>query len=169
MMEKDVKISARAKDVAVAQKAAKDAAAEFEKQAGYAVKVEVDGELAAGWLVLSPWLVSSSETEMFQCDAVLEVSNSLDTEIESLLTTHSTNDLDCSRNKLFPKLEIRSLDRFVRCPSIRRIIVLSLYHFSSHEQNENRRVSHSLLGTQSVSFVRTNSLPVSTVLLLNTL
>jgi V-type H+-transporting ATPase subunit E len=51
MMEKDVKISGRAKDLSLVQKAAKDAAAEFEKSAGYPVKVEVDGELAAGWYV----------------------------------------------------------------------------------------------------------------------
>lgn len=57
MMEKDIKVSGRAKDLSLVQSAAKSAAAAFEKEAGFAVKVEVDGELAAGsYVVLLPAL-----------------------------------------------------------------------------------------------------------------
>lgn len=48
MQEKDLTISARAVDLNLVKKAATHAAGEFEKTAGYAVKVEVNGELPKG-------------------------------------------------------------------------------------------------------------------------
>lgn len=51
-MEKDIKISGRKKDSKLLQKAAEDAAAEFEKAAGFAVKFAVDEELAEGSYVV---------------------------------------------------------------------------------------------------------------------
>lgn len=47
-MEKDIKVSGRAADLALVKKATAEAAKEFEAAAGYPVKIEVDGELAAG-------------------------------------------------------------------------------------------------------------------------
>ena len=47
-MEKDIKISGRKKDSKLVQKAAEDAAAEFEKEAGFSLKFAVDDELAEG-------------------------------------------------------------------------------------------------------------------------
>jgi hypothetical protein len=52
-MEKDIKISGRKKDSKLVKKAAEQAAAEFEKEAGYAVKFAVDEELAESSYVLS--------------------------------------------------------------------------------------------------------------------
>ena len=48
IMEKDIKISGRKKDSKLVQKAAEDAAAEFEKEAGFTLKFAVDDELAEG-------------------------------------------------------------------------------------------------------------------------
>ncbi|GAA5986020.1 hypothetical protein JCM11641_004903 [Rhodosporidiobolus odoratus] len=45
LMEKDIKVSGRPKDKAVLEKAAKQAAEEFEKEAGYKISLEVDDEL----------------------------------------------------------------------------------------------------------------------------
>jgi hypothetical protein len=49
LMEKDLIIRARKADVEIVEKAAKDAAAEFEKAAGFSVETEVDldGPLSA--------------------------------------------------------------------------------------------------------------------------
>ena len=62
-MEKDIKVSGRAADLTLVKKAAAEAAKEFEAAAGYPVKIEVDGELAAGSCValltsLSAWELS---------------------------------------------------------------------------------------------------------------
>ncbi|ORY54171.1 ATPase V1 A1 complex subunit E [Leucosporidium creatinivorum] len=46
IMEKDIKISGRKKDVKLVKKAAEEAASEFEKEAGWPVKFAVDEELA---------------------------------------------------------------------------------------------------------------------------
>ena len=48
MMEKEITISAREKDIKAVETAAKSAADEFEKAAGFKVNFKVDGELAAG-------------------------------------------------------------------------------------------------------------------------
>lgn len=47
-MEKDIKVSARAADLALVKKASADAAKDFESAVGYPVKIEVVGDLAAG-------------------------------------------------------------------------------------------------------------------------
>lgn len=47
-MEKDIKISGRKKDSKLVQKAAEEATAEFEKNAGFSLKWAVDDELAEG-------------------------------------------------------------------------------------------------------------------------
>ena len=57
IMEKDIKVSGRAADLPLVKKAAADAAKEFEAAAGYPVKIEVDGELAAGSYVVAFLLV----------------------------------------------------------------------------------------------------------------
>ena len=48
MMEKDITISCRPADAAAVKEATAKAAKDFEKNAGYAVKIELDEELAAG-------------------------------------------------------------------------------------------------------------------------
>lgn len=48
MMEKDIKVSGRAADLDLVKKAAAEAAKDFQAGSGYPVKIEVDGELAAG-------------------------------------------------------------------------------------------------------------------------
>lgn len=53
-MEKDIKISGRKKDAKLVKKAAEEAAAEFEKEAGFAIKYAVDEELAESSYVFSP-------------------------------------------------------------------------------------------------------------------
>ncbi|GAA5900081.1 hypothetical protein JCM6882_002609 [Rhodosporidiobolus microsporus] len=45
LMEKDIKVSGRPRDQPLLRQAADDAAAEFEKQAGFKANVEVDGDL----------------------------------------------------------------------------------------------------------------------------
>lgn len=45
-MEKDIKISGRKADSKLLQKAADDAAKEFEEKAGYSIKYEIDEELS---------------------------------------------------------------------------------------------------------------------------
>lgn len=64
MMEKEVKVSARPKDLDLVKTAAKEAAAQFEKEAGFAVKVEVDGELAAGGFVDQTYDTLYSKTDI---------------------------------------------------------------------------------------------------------
>lgn len=46
-MEKDAKVSVRSKDVQLAEAATKEAAAKFKSEAGYEVKLTVDGDLPA--------------------------------------------------------------------------------------------------------------------------
>jgi hypothetical protein len=48
MMEKDITISCRPVDAALVREATAKAAKDFEANAGYPVKIEVDEELAAG-------------------------------------------------------------------------------------------------------------------------
>jgi V-type H+-transporting ATPase subunit E len=61
IMEKDIKISGRKKDSKLLEVAAKDAVAEFEKEAGFSLKYAVDEELSESSCVsLPPLSISSS-------------------------------------------------------------------------------------------------------------
>lgn len=77
MMEKDITISGRPKDAAVLKAATAAAAIEFEKEAGFPIKLELDEELAAGRYVLSPFFQCGLGTDALS--AVREGSRFRDT------------------------------------------------------------------------------------------
>lgn len=73
MMEKDITVSGRPKDAAVLKAATAAAAIEFEKEAGFPIKLVVDEELAAGRSALSSSSSFSCRTSwLMQCSVRVE-------------------------------------------------------------------------------------------------
>lgn len=79
-MEKDIKISGRKKDAKLVKKAAEEAAKEFEKEAGYAIKYAVDEELGEGSYVAFSLSLLLRRSQLTGCGIALEVSSSRDTD-----------------------------------------------------------------------------------------